>query len=351
VPGPLRPTARRLRTGASDLLDRVQPSRKAARARQIQHTLDKELARLCERTSVDVLFGVCISEVLASFETDIPVVYYSDMTARIGNVEYPKMAQQSRARKEERDRMEGVAIARSAHAAFPSAQARDFAINDYGMSPRRAHIVLMGANATAATAGGDLPERAMPGRSGLEMCIVVSDPIRKRLDLTIDVTNRLRSMGYEATLTMVGDPTPRAIDEPHVRCMGRLSQASAEDRRTYARTLAASHLMLLPSVAEAFGVSVCDAAHFGVPSVVSDVGGLPTAVQHDQTGLVMPDGASADDYAKAIDALVSEPERYRRMCDAARERALGELNWPAWAKQITELLQRAADECCGADVA
>jgi len=95
--------------------------------------------------------------------------------------------------------------------------------------------------------------------------------------------------------------------------------------------------MLLPSLAEAFGIAPGEAGHFGRPSVVSDVGGLPTVVQHDKTGVVLPVDAPASKYANAIREYSIDPKRYIAMSHAALERATTVLSWPAWGKRLSSI--------------
>jgi glycosyltransferase involved in cell wall biosynthesis len=54
----------------------------------------------------------------------------------------------------------------------------------------------------------------------------------------------------------------------------------------------------------------------GTPVVATDVGGLPEIVQHGRTGLLVPPRDPAA-LAKAIGALLAEPERGRRLASAA----------------------------------
>ena len=98
-----------------------------------------------------------------------------------------------------------------------------------------------------------------------------------------------------------------------------------------------SHWMLLPSLAEAFGIAPCEAAHFGRPSVVSDVGGLPTVVQHEKTGVVVPSDASPEEYADAIEQHSKDPLLYQKMSQAALNRATNTLSWPIWGQRMKEI--------------
>ncbi len=84
-----------------------------------------------------------------------------------------------------------------------------------------------------------------------------------------------------------------------------------------------------PSRRESMSNSVIEAMARGIPCVVTDVGGLPETVLHEQTGLVVP---SDDVHAlwAAIDRLLSDPEARTRFGAAGQERvrrefALGEV--------------------------
>ena len=63
-----------------------------------------------------------------------------------------------------------------------------------------------------------------------------------------------------------------------------------------------------PSVMEALGLAVLEAAAMGLPVVASDIGGLPEVVQHEQTGLLVPP-ADPGALSQALVELLSNAER------------------------------------------
>ena len=167
------------------------------------------------------------------------------------------------------------------------------------------------------------------------------DPVRKQLDLAIAAVEALRRRGWAAELELIGPPTPRAATHPHVRCHGRLSLATASGRRRNSDALKRSHLMILPSLGEAFGIAPCEAALLGKPSIVSAVGGLPEVVHHDVTGIVMGRQSTAEDYAQAIIGLAERPDRYRAMATAAAARARDTFTWERWGQRLMAIMERA----------
>lgn len=77
---------------------------------------------------------------------------------------------------------------------------------------------------------------------------------------------------------------------------------------------------VLCSLHEAFPNSIIEAMAAGKPVVATAVGGIPDAVQHDVTGLLVPPGAP-DKLAAAMNRLIGCRELRRRLGEAGRARA------------------------------
>jgi glycosyltransferase involved in cell wall biosynthesis len=288
----------------------------------------------------DVLFGCCISTLLCEMNAEIPIVYFSDTTTRIIFKSYPQYQSQGEGYRRACEELEQRAMSLASAVVFATDLARRSAIEDYGVPSDIAFTVPMGAN-VAGEEGRTEPAYAdPPSRESLHLVITAADPERKRLGLAIDVVDELRRRGWMADLEAIGAPTPRALAHPHVRCLGYLSLRSAADRRRNHDALRRSHLMILPSLGEAFGIAPCEAALLGRPSIVSAAGGLPEVVLHGETGIVMGLESTAEDYARAIIDLVSNPDRYLAMSKAAEARARDRFTWEHWGEQLVKIMDR-----------
>jgi glycosyltransferase involved in cell wall biosynthesis len=84
----------------------------------------------------------------------------------------------------------------------------------------------------------------------------------------------------------------------------------------------------LPSHAEALPMSVLEAMAAGVPAVASNVGGIPLAVQHGVTGLLVEPRDEAS-LARSIADLLDDPARRIAMGHAAREKVAREFSCEA----------------------
>lgn len=228
----------------------------------------------------DAFFGCCIGANLCELAVDVPIVYFSDTTARLIFDMYPQILAQPEGHRRACDEIERRALGRVSAAVFAMALVRESAIKDYGVPPERAFTVPMGANIASAQADSEPLLGDAPTRDRIRLVMTAADPLRKRLDLAIDAVDILRGRGWGAELELIGPLTPLAVGHPHVRCLGRLRLSTIAGRRSNAEAFRRSHLTILPSIGEAFGIAPFEAALVGKPSVVSAVGGLPEVVQH-----------------------------------------------------------------------
>ncbi len=287
-------------------------------------------------SDVDILFSVSVNSMLYDLETTIPIVHASDTTAGLINRSYEKYLRRSRGYHRACDVLERNALSRCSIFAPSSQCTAESAVQEYGLEPSRIRVVELGSNVVP---DGIELEMDPPTQDHLELVLVAADPKRKRLDLCIDITEILNSNGWTTTLNYVGPHHARAAGHPQVNWCGRLELNSPDDRDRHMAILNQSHWLLLPSLAEAFGIAPGEAAHFGRPSVVSDVGGLPTVVQHDKTGVVVPVDASAQEYASVIREYSTDPVQYAAMSDAALERARTTLSWDAWGERVSTIFE------------
>jgi glycosyltransferase involved in cell wall biosynthesis len=78
-------------------------------------------------------------------------------------------------------------------------------------------------------------------------------------------------------------------------------------------------LLVHPADMEGLGIVLLQASASGIPVVASAVGGIPEAVVHEENGLLVAPG-NAEALAKAVVALLGDPERSRAMGEAGRNR-------------------------------
>ena len=109
---------------------------------------------------------------------------------------------------------------------------------------------------------------------------------------------------------------------------------------------ASSDVFVFPSVTETFGNVTVEAMAAGLPAICASRGGACDIVQPGDNGLLV-EGNDADELAAAMDSLVRDPERRRRMSQAALESSK-HYQWENTARRYRDLYFKLRD--AGAEV-
>ena len=80
--------------------------------------------------------------------------------------------------------------------------------------------------------------------------------------------------------------------------------------------LSQSGLLVLPSLAEGFGLVLIEAMAAGVPVIATDVAGIRDVVRNGETGLLVPP-SNASKLAAAIAEIAEHDQLRRRLINAA----------------------------------
>ncbi len=104
----------------------------------------------------------------------------------------------------------------------------------------------------------------------------------------------------------------------------------------------AAEVCVLPSRYESFGMVALEAMACGTPVIASKVGGLPSFIQDDTTGFLVPEGDEKS-LAEKILSLLNRPSLKDSMGIQARIRAK-ELSWQNIAGQMLSLYQSLSEK-------
>jgi glycosyltransferase involved in cell wall biosynthesis/FMN phosphatase YigB (HAD superfamily) len=139
----------------------------------------------------------------------------------------------------------------------------------------------------------------------------------------LELFDAARRLDDRYVVVVIGpdDPEkPDALDRETIRAAADAGVRFLGMRDDVDRLYGAMDLFVLPSWREGFPRAAMEAAASGLPVVASDVRGCRQVVDHGVTGLLVPvrDGVAL---AEAVAALGDDPERRRRMGEAAVARA------------------------------
>lgn len=94
------------------------------------------------------------------------------------------------------------------------------------------------------------------------------------------------------------------------------------------------------SAIESFGLSLVEAASHGIPSVVSNIGGMAEIVHDGQSGYVIEPGNSVETY-RALTMLVSGSDKQKRFGENAKRIYEEDFSHDVWVKRIRKMISSA----------
>lgn len=290
----------------------------------------------------DLIFSPSGSSGMAYLDTDIPMVYFTDGPWSVIKDYYPTYTNVVRRTDRTAEELERRSLERAAIVLVSSEWAREAAVRDYGADPAKVHNVFIGANLPDPPARGEVLPRRLGEKLRLLMVGVLWDI--KGGDIAYATLLELLKLGYDAELTVVGCTPPGGISHPRMTVIPFLNKRIPEQRERFERLWRDVDFFVLPSRAEAAGVVFCEASAYGIPSIATHTGGIPSLVVDGRNGYTMPYEAGGAEYARVIAELASNPERYARLCESSRDEFERRLNWDAWGARVAEIVARAFPE-------
>jgi glycogen synthase len=207
------------------------------------------------------------------------------------------------------------------------------------VDPGRIHFMRRAVDRRAFAEPGADP---FPHLAGPPRVVFLGRVVRQKgIETLIAAVARLRTPG--AQLVLVGDGPDRRRVEQLSRRMGvadRVHVTGFVPHERVPAVLAFADVLVLPSFYEELGTVLIEAMQAGLPAVASRVGGIPEIVEDSETGLLVPPG-DAGALARAIDAVLGDPDLARRLGDAARRRAPA-YDWDRVGEQVLDLYRGLA---------
>lgn len=279
-------------------------------------TVARRLAALLRERSVGVVHAHCFFPtlwgLLAARLARVPFVFtrhHSDHHLRLG--------------KRWHTRVDGWSARRAARAIAVSEATRRIMVEEEGVPAARVAVVWNGQDPPRPPAAPEIEDaRASLGLDGAPVCLVVARLHEEKGHAVLwralpDVLRDLPGL----QVLCAGDGPHRGRIETEVRRLGLQGSVRFLGQRADVPALVAlSSLVVLPSLAESFGLAALEAMSLGRPVVASRAGGLPEVVADGETGLLADVGDAAG-LAHAMRTVLRDPARAAAMGEAGRRRA------------------------------
>ena len=102
------------------------------------------------------------------------------------------------------------------------------------------------------------------------------------------------------------------------------------------RYYAASDIFILPTLYEAFGLSILEAMAFGLPVVVSGAAGAAELIKDGVNGLLLDDPTDVSEMAAKLEPLLADASLRRRLGEEAQATAF-QYSWSLAARRTVDI--------------
>lgn len=166
-------------------------------------------------------------------------------------------------------------------------------------------------------------------------------------DVLVEAFARIHAQRPGTRLVMAGKGEMQEQLQKRVNDLGLADCASILGRVDHDNVpvlIRSFDIMVMPSVyeSETFGVAAIEASAAGVPVVASRVGGVPEAVIHGQTGLLVPP-RDIEALAKACIELIDDAPRRKAMGEAGKRFVKKYYSWPENTRLMAQVYRAAIE--------
>jgi glycosyltransferase involved in cell wall biosynthesis len=304
------------------------------------HYYARQVERKLEGSDVDLLFGPGVLP-LVYVRTELPVVVWTDCTFASLHEYYAKFSNLSRRTIRNGHEADRLGLQRCDLVLMSCQWAIDSAVNDYGVDPAKCELVSFGANLPPDC----LPDNvdALVANRSTERCRLLFMSVdweRKGGPVALRVAEELNRRGVDTELTVVGcEPEVDGPLPSFVKPLGFIKKSTEEGRRRIGELFGTAHFFLLPTRADCTPIVYCEAAAFGLPSLATRTGGVPSVILDDVNGHLFSLDAPARDYADYIERLFRDQDAYRRLAHRTFEEHRDRLNWDVAGRRVASLLE------------
>ena len=305
---------------------------------EITASYAKQAKKMLDETDVDVILTPW-TLAIAEIETDKPIVLWSDACFASLVDFYKQFSNVCSRSLEYGHRLERKALDRCDCIVYSSEWAAEGAIRHYGLDPKKIKVIPFGANIECNRTLSDI-EQIIDNKS-TQVCKLLffgKDWERKGGKISLLVAEALNARGVATELTIVGcEPKVKYGLPDFVKVLGFIDKSSSAGYLLINQLLQDSHFMILPSIAEAYGVVFCEASSFGLPSIALNLGGIP--VRNNVNGLLFDIETSIEEYCQCIENLLNDREIYNKLAQSSFIEYEHNLNWTVAAQRVVKLLK------------
>lgn len=302
----------------------------------LANTYARQVEKLIPATT-EIVFSPNTS-IIAQLNIKQPIAIWTDATFAGMENFYPSYCGLCKETSRDGNKMEREALTKCALIIFASDWAASTAIEYYDVDPRKVKVVPFGANIHDSITIEEIKNNAQKKQfDPLKLLFVGVDWQRKGGDKAVNVAGLLNERGIRTELHIAGCSPGKKVPDFVVQ-HGFISKQTEEGNKHLAQLFLDSDFLILPTIREAFGLVFAEASSFGLPSLTTNVGGIPTAIKNGKNGQTFSLSADDGEYCDYIQGLISSKQKYQDLALSSFNEYKNRLNWSVSGNIVKDLL-------------
>lgn len=214
---------------------------------------------------------------------------------------------------------------------YPSAWAKESAIQEYNLDAEKIHIIEFGANIA------HVPDLKYLDNNECHLVFIGRNWENKGGDIVLETYRILQQKDFACRLTIIGCRPPNPIMDGSVSVYPWIDKNTDEGYKLFDHIMQSASFLILPTRFEAFGIVIAEASAYGIPSIVTNIGGTSQVVRDGKNGFLLPMEATPMAYAYQIEKCFLDSETYHQLRLTSRTEYETRLHWEVWGRRVTDV--------------
>jgi glycosyltransferase involved in cell wall biosynthesis len=301
----------------------------------VSQSYGKEISQRISDSQILISAG---SAYIAFVEKVCPIIIWADISFQ-GFIDfYPETKNYANSTITNGNEIEKLAFDKADYIVFSSDWAALEAKRLYKLNDAKVKVIPFGANIEVNRTKNDI-ENIVSKKdfSVLNLLFLGVDWFRKGGEKAYQVTKLLNQRGVKTTLHVVGCKA-EVEDKSYIKEYGFIDKSTIEGRKQIDYIFEQTHFLIVPSIAEAYGIVFAEASSYGVPSIATKSGGIPSVVRDRINGITFSLDTNIEEYCNFIVDHFTNKEKYYKLALSSFDEYENRLNWHSAGLEMKKLI-------------
>ncbi|MFP4370467.1 MAG: glycosyltransferase family 4 protein, partial [Candidatus Kapaibacterium sp.] len=223
----------------------------------------------------------------------------------------------------------------------PSNWARDIAIRDNKIPKEKIHVIEFGPGLQTELKRDEIFKLISDkDYSKLKILFTGTDWYRKGCDLTYHAIKQLNSEGINTEFIIAGmDDKKIPYKDNFIKCTGFLRKSDPDEKKKLIKLFLNAHFFVMPSRAEAFGISFIEANSFGLPVIGAKSGGMTTLIKDGINGFTINPENGINEIKAILKKYYHNRQDYIELSIGSYDEFSNRLNWQTAGERFYNLMK------------